>query len=78
MILGRQHRRLAVMSNCIRICRCLKTYPSTIRQCGAGRSYSQLSVNSLMAANVSKSTVLSNRLDISEYAIGPETSTAIG
>ncbi|XP_003242657.1 delta-1-pyrroline-5-carboxylate synthase [Acyrthosiphon pisum] len=43
MILGRQHRRLAVMSNCIRICRCLKTYPSTIRQCGAARSYSQLS-----------------------------------
>lgn len=59
MILGRQHRKLAVMSNCIRICRCLKTYPSTIRQCGAGRSYSQLSVNKLMK-NVSKTTVLSN------------------
>lgn len=45
MILGRHHRKLAVMSNSMRICKCLKTTnTSTIRQCGAIRSYSQLAV----------------------------------
>lgn len=44
MILGREHRKLAIMSNSIRICKCLKTNTSSIRQCGARRSYSQLSV----------------------------------
>lgn len=69
MILGRQHRRLAVMSNCIRICRCLKTYPSTIRQCGARRSYSQLSVNSLLTVNVSKIFVLSNLFSFGYFRV---------
>ncbi|XP_025416709.1 delta-1-pyrroline-5-carboxylate synthase [Sipha flava] len=43
MFLGRNHHKLATMSNSIRICRCLKTNPSTIRHYGIRRSYSQLS-----------------------------------
>lgn len=52
MILGRQHRKLATMSNSIRICGCLRVNKFTIRQCAARRSYSQISVKCFMVSSL--------------------------